>query len=114
MLLALAGIVLVACSSQDSYDWLEGYWTSSEWQVTYELGEEDGVWTIRDGSSVLAQSAKLSTDKDKNIVLTDTDGMQFIIEKISDSQIHFQQVAAEGLQGRLPVRPLTRWMINIR
>lgn len=66
--------------------------------MTYTFEEKSGSWSISGGDTPLTEGASLS-QKDDEWVLTDPDGTQFQIDKVDDSHIYFQQVAAEGVLG---------------
>ncbi|MGX7172952.1 hypothetical protein [Enterococcus ratti] len=102
-LLVAFSLGLVACEGRNSsqaMDWLVGSWYSKEWQVTYDIHQSDSQWTIKNKTNVLTESAKLvKSSNDKKIVLISSEGTKFLITKLDDQTIDFQQVAKAGLFG---------------
>lgn len=92
---------LVACTKAKTIDlpWLKGRWHSKDWQVTYTFKETKERWSIYNSDEAVAESATLKQKDIKTVELTDTDGTHFIIEKVNDKNLYFQQVAKEGLLG---------------
>ena len=93
--------LLVACSKVKTPDllWLKGAWDSEEWKVTYQFSEEKGQWTIRDQDKFVAEKLTVKGKSNREFDLVESDGTIYHIEKISDKEIYFQQIAAEGREG---------------
>ena len=96
----LTVIILVACQqkAEKTTDWLEGNWYSTDWDVTYQIDEEDDKWSIKDGDDVITQDATLSVE-DNLYTLTDEKGMVYEIQQISQTEIKYRQIAPDGVLG---------------
>ena len=99
ILLTCLMVLLVACSSRADLTWLKGRWYSKDWQVTYTFKETKEHWSIYNSDEAVAESATLKQKDIKTVELTDTDGTHFIIEKVNDRKMYFQQFSKEGLLG---------------
>ena len=99
-LVMLLTLCLVGCRSESNSDtdWLEGDWYSAEWDVTYEIEESNDHWTIEEGNAVQASNLTL-TQEEGYYILTDGSGVEYRIEKISDSKMVYQQLATDGQLG---------------
>jgi len=100
--LALFLLSLSACSNEKREDsWLQGRWYSKSWNIAYAFVKNNGIWKIEDSKgNIISKSASKSEDSSgKELTLVDKDGTQFVINKIDNSHIKFQQVSKEGLLG---------------
>ena len=98
--LVLCAVMLFACQSKQttSTDWLEGKWYSKEWDMTYEIDEKDGTWSIVFDEGIVVENAELSVEG-KVFTLTDKEGTHYVMEQQSDTKILYQKVGDEGVAG---------------
>lgn len=96
----LCSLFLFACQpeKETSPAWLEGEWHSAEWDVTYDIDEEKGQWSIEFDEGFVVEKADLSVEG-KTFTLTDKEGTKYIIEKKSETKILYQKVGDEGVAG---------------
>lgn len=104
--LSLAIIVcitsLAACTNtKTKYTWLNGKWYSKAWQVTYVFSQKNDNWQIKDvKGNVISSSATPSKDSDdKTLTLIDKNGTKFVIKKIDNTTIKFNQTSKKGMMG---------------
>lgn len=100
--LALCLAVLSACSNEKNNDsWLQGKWYSKSWNIAYAFVKNNDNWKIEDSKgNIISEAASQSGDSsDKGLTLVDKNGTQFVINKIDNSHMKFQQLSKEGLLG---------------
>lgn len=100
--LALCLAVLSACSNEKNNDsWLQGKWYSKSWNIAYAFVKNNDTWKIEDSKgNIISEAASQSEDSsDKGLTLVDKNGTQFVINKIDNSHMKFQQLSKEGLLG---------------
>lgn len=90
-------LFLVACQPEKevSTAWLEGEWHSTEWDLTYEIEEDDGKWSIKSAEEVVTENAELAIDG-KTFTLSDKEGVEYFIKKKSDTEMRYQQAETGG------------------
>lgn len=100
LLSILTVVLLAACTSNktSSPEWLKGDWYSEDWDATFTIKEDKDKWSIQSGEDTITEDATLS-QKGKLYTLEDKDGVSYVIEQKSESEMYYQQVAPEGVLG---------------
>lgn len=100
--LALCLVTLSACSNKKNEDsWLEGKWYSKSWGTTYVFSRNKSNWKIEDeiGNIISQKASKTEDSNSSSMTLVDENGTQYVIVKINNGHIKFQQVSKNGLLG---------------
>ena len=97
---ALCSLMLFACQPEKevSTAWLEGEWHSTEWDLTYDIDEDNGKWSIEFDEGFVVENADLSVEG-KTFTLTDKEGTRYVIEQQSETEILYQKAGDEGVAG---------------
>lgn len=97
-----ATLILAGCTQNNNADgWLIGKWHSNNWNVTYSITQTNDKWSIKNANTdtTVSSEAELKHESNDNITLVDKSGTQYVINKIDNKTMKFQQVSKKGMLG---------------
>lgn len=99
--LAFGTTLILAGCTQSSERWLSGKWHSNNWNVTYSITQSKDKWTIKNANTntTVSSGAEFTHESNDKITLLDKSGTQYIINKIDNKTMKFQQVSKKGMLG---------------
>ncbi|OFI46835.1 hypothetical protein BG262_03315 [Floricoccus penangensis] len=94
---------------EGSDNWLIGSWYCKEWETSYRFSKNDDEWIMTDEDLGFNKNIIIESEDENQIIFASVkNGTRYIIEKVSNKEMKFQQVAKKGMLGMTNIATFTK------
>lgn len=94
---------------EGSNNWLIGSWYCQEWETSYRFSKNEDEWIMIDEDLGFNKNIIIESEDENQIIFASVkNGTRYIIEKVSNKEMKFQQVAKKGMLGMTNIVTFTK------